>query len=217
MRITLLSMLCWLLALPLWADQSNLILVVDGVTYSNVTFKTATPTTVSIIHQTGAATLPLEKLPPEIQKQFDYSPKKAAQYQLKLVPDSVGLTLGTETSAPPSRVSGDASSRPGISNAQGNPLFAAYDEKLIKAVQKRWYALIERYRVYDTGGLITVHFQLFADGHLENLQSESTGGRILALFCEKAVIESAPFDPLPADLRARVGKAPRNISFTFYY
>jgi type IV secretory pathway VirB9-like protein len=60
---------------------TNLTLTVDGVTYSNVTFGTATPSWVSVRHASGAATIPLAKLPPDLQKQFGYDPEKAAQWQ----------------------------------------------------------------------------------------------------------------------------------------
>ena len=53
-------------------------ITVDGITYSNVQWRTVTPATVSIIHSTGAATLPMEKLPPELQQRFGYDPQKAA-------------------------------------------------------------------------------------------------------------------------------------------
>ena len=72
--------------------------------------------------------------------------------------------------------------------------FGAYDKKLIKAVQGHWYSLIDHYGIY-----------------------ESAQSRILSLFCEKAVIESGPFDPLTDELRALTRKEPREISFTFYY
>jgi outer membrane biosynthesis protein TonB len=98
-----------------------------------------------------------------------------------------------------------------------NP-FGAYDKKIIKAVQSRWYALIDRFGMYERAGAVTVHFELLDDGQVQNIKvSENTAGQILSLFCEKAVIESGPFDPLPENLRALVGKEPRDASFTFYY
>jgi hypothetical protein len=60
---------------------------VDGIIYSNVTFGTVTPTTVSIFHKTGVAGIPLEKLPPDLQEYFGYNPLKAAEYQ-KAVADA---------------------------------------------------------------------------------------------------------------------------------
>lgn len=98
-----------------------------------------------------------------------------------------------------------------------NP-FGAYDKKIIKAVQSRWYALIDRFGMYERAGAVTVHFQLLDDGQVQRLKvSDNTAGQILSLFCEKAIIESGPFDPLPDNLRALVGKEPRDASFTFYY
>jgi hypothetical protein len=61
--------------------ETNLTLTVDGVVYSNVTFGTLTPSWVSVRHATGATTIPLAKLPPDLQKQFGYDPDKAAQWQ----------------------------------------------------------------------------------------------------------------------------------------
>jgi hypothetical protein len=64
-----------------FADETNLTLTLDGVTYSNVTFGTTTPSSVSIRHSTGIATVPLDKLPPDLQQRFGYDPKKAAEYR----------------------------------------------------------------------------------------------------------------------------------------
>src|SRR5437867_11955456 len=60
---------------------SNLTLTVDGIVYSNVAFGAATPATVSVRHSTGITTIPLEKLSPELQKQFGYDSVKAAAYR----------------------------------------------------------------------------------------------------------------------------------------
>jgi hypothetical protein len=72
--------------------------------------------------------------------------------------------------------------------------------------------------MYERGGAVTVHFELLDDGQVQNWKiSDNTAGEILSLFCEKAIIESSPFDPLSDELRALIGKEPREISFTFYY
>ena len=98
-----------------------------------------------------------------------------------------------------------------------NP-FGAYDQRVIKAVQSRWYALIDRFGMYERAGAVTVHFELLDDGQVQNLRiTDNTAGEILSLFCEKAIIESGPFDPLSDELRALVGKEPRDASFTFFY
>jgi hypothetical protein len=56
-------------------------ITVDNIIYSNVTWRTVTPATVSIFHATGVASIPLEKLPPELQERFGYDPQKAADYR----------------------------------------------------------------------------------------------------------------------------------------
>jgi hypothetical protein len=66
-----------------FAEETNTlpnVVTVDRVTYENVRWGTVTPAAVSILHRTGAATLPLEKLSPELQKRFGYDPQKAADY-----------------------------------------------------------------------------------------------------------------------------------------
>jgi hypothetical protein len=54
-------------------------LTIDGFTYENPRFDRVTATTVTIFHSTGVATIPLEKLPTELQKQFRYDPIRLAQ------------------------------------------------------------------------------------------------------------------------------------------
>ena len=85
-------------------------------------------------------------------------------------------------------------------------------------MQSHWYALIDHYGIYESADVVTVKFELLDDGQVQNVSSsDSSQSRILSLFCEKAIIESGPFDPLTDELRALIGKEPREISFTFYY
>jgi hypothetical protein len=68
------------------AEDTNALpttITVDGITYSNVTWRTVTPATVTIFHDTGVASIPLEKLPPELQQRFGYDPQKAAAYRAR--------------------------------------------------------------------------------------------------------------------------------------
>jgi hypothetical protein len=110
-------------------------------------------------------------------------------------------------------------SRTGVAafGVEENP-FGAYDKKIIKAVQSRWYALIDHYGIYESAAKVTVDFELLDDGQVKNVNTVNVEGKgILSLFCEKAILDSGPFDPLPDSLRALVGKEPREASFTFYY
>jgi hypothetical protein len=55
------------------------------------------------------------------------------------------------------------------------------------------------------------------EGHPVMETKENTAGIVLASFCEKAILDSAPFPPLPEELRRLIGDDPREIEFTFYY
>src|ERR1700677_3721153 len=49
----------------------------DGMFYQNVKVVRVEDDAVTIMYKDGGALVPLEKLPPPIQKQFDYDPNKA--------------------------------------------------------------------------------------------------------------------------------------------
>src|SRR5437899_2426630 len=90
-------------------------------------------------------------------------------------------------------------------NVAGSP-FGEYDKALIRAVQSRWYALIEQNGLYERAGTVMLHFDLMSDGSVKNMElKENTAGQILELFCEKAVVDSAPFAPLPENLQVLIG------------
>jgi len=102
-------------------------------------------------------------------------------------------------------------------NVEESP-FGAYDKQLIRAVQSRWYALIDKYGIYERTGEVTITFDLYSDGTVGNVKHEpSSAGELLAWFCEKAITDSAPFEPLPEKLQVLVGEKPREVNFTFYY
>jgi hypothetical protein len=94
----------------------------------------------------------------------------------------------------------------------------AYDAALIAAVAHRWYSLLdERDYASDSRGKVELHFTLHGDGRVTDMSvAENTAGEMLALLCEKAVLDPAPFAPFPAELRRVMGDL-RNIKFTFYY
>ena len=54
---------------------------IDGFSYQDVRWDRLTPAAVTIFHKTGVATIPLSKLPPELQKQFGYDPRVAAAWE----------------------------------------------------------------------------------------------------------------------------------------
>jgi len=59
-------------------------ITIDGTTYEEVRWDRPTLSTVTIFHKTGVATIPLWKLPKELQERFGYDPQKVAEYQLRL-------------------------------------------------------------------------------------------------------------------------------------
>ncbi len=56
-------------------------LSVDGTTYQDVRWGNVTPASVTIYHSTGVASIPLEKLSPQIQKQLGYDSAKAIEHR----------------------------------------------------------------------------------------------------------------------------------------
>lgn len=165
-------------------------------------------------------------------------PKKIAEEGLKVVEEMKVAKLETPVAPPPpppppvspgtpgreiaaakSKLTTAGIQRTGIAafNVASSP-FGAYDKALIRAVQIRWYALMEQNRLYDRSGEVVVQFFLHSDGSVHDVRTtEKSAGEILALFCEKAIVESAPFAALPDNLRALIGDEPREINFTFYY
>lgn len=137
-----------------------------------------------------------------------------------LAEGATGLSFpGREIASRRAKLTASGVNRTGIAafNVAESP-FGAYDRQLIRAVQQRWYALIERFGVYERAGTVTLYFELYDDGTIRNLQRlDNTAGEILALYCEKAVTDAAPFEPLTEELRRLVGGTPREVSFTFYY
>lgn len=132
---------------------------------------------------------------------------------------SAGSASEREIAARKSKLNTLGVTRLGIAafNVAESP-FGAYDKLIVRAVQSRWYALIEKNGLYERSGEVTIHFQLLADGAVTNAEVKSTSaGEILALFCQKAIVESAPFAPWPEQLRVYLGNEPRDVDFTFYY
>ncbi|MCU0784101.1 MAG: hypothetical protein MUF81_08670 [Verrucomicrobia bacterium] len=97
--------------------------------------------------------------------------------------------------------------------------FGAYDEAFIDAVSSRWYALLENIR-YDgyQHGKVVLQFHLNYDGRITEMKvAESTVGEMLGLLCQKAVLDPAPFEKWPREMRLMVGSDSRPIQFTFFY
>ena len=103
-------------------------------------------------------------------------------------------------------------------DAKATP-FGAYDGLFIAAVQSRWYSLLDsRDFARDRTGKVVVEFRLNYDGRITEMKEvENNVGELLGLLCQKAVLDPAPFDKWPSDLRRMVGADYREVRFTFYY
>jgi uncharacterized membrane protein YgcG len=132
-------------------------------------------------------------------------------------------TSGTnQVSVPPAS---RAASAPSVTNRNATapvdaskPAFDAYDQAVIKKVQRHWYSLIERYSTSGKTGTVTVMFQLSEEGAIKGLKTTKlTGDKMLKSLSERAVKESAPFEPLPKDLRKPTDRKPRDVEMTFQY
>src|ERR1041385_407766 len=97
--------------------------------------------------------------------------------------------------------------------------FGAYDAKVIQAVQDRWDTLLEnRLWARDRFGKVTVQFHLHADGTVSEMALlENTVDLSLALLCQSAIRDNAPYDPWPSDMKRKIGAEFREVTFTFYY
>jgi hypothetical protein len=207
--------------------------------YMSTTDVTPSPAKAAAMPVPAAPAAPPPKLVAE--KPVEEPPKKIAEEGLKVVeekkvallekppepsvatpppmPAAPAAGSNREIAARKSRVMAAGVGRIGISafNVAGSP-FGEYDKTLIRAVQSRWYALIQQNGLYERSGTVTLHFNLLQDGSVQDMAfKENSAGEILGLFCQKAVVDSAPFAPLPENLRMLIGDDPREVNFTFYY
>jgi hypothetical protein len=102
-------------------------------------------------------------------------------------------------------------------DAKATP-FGAYDRMLIEAISQRWFGLLdERDYASDARGKVVLQFVLHEDGRITDMNvAENTTSEVLSLICQRAVLDPAPFERWPTDMRRMAGET-RNIQFTFYY
>lgn len=97
--------------------------------------------------------------------------------------------------------------------------FGQYDAEFIQAVQARWDDLLDNIS-FDgyRRGRVVLEFHLNFDGRITDMKVlDNNVGEVLGLLCQKAVLDPAPFDRWPREMRLMVDKDYREIKFTFYY
>ena len=67
-------------------------------------------------------------------------------------------------------------------------------------------------------GKVVLRFHLYYDGRITKMEvADSSVGELLALVCQRAVLDPAPYDMWPSDLRRLAKSNFREVQFTFYY
>lgn len=96
--------------------------------------------------------------------------------------------------------------------------FAEYDQRFVEAVSQRWFDLLDsQLFALDRTGKVTLRFHLNYDGSISEMRfAENTVGDLLGYVCQKAVLDSEPFERFPSDMRAKLGNFV-DVQFTFYY
>jgi hypothetical protein len=143
---------------------------------------------------TGCAVPELEQREPQIRMAAAPASTNAAPVSSALPPTRVESAFG-------------ASSSP----------YHEYDQKIIKAIEKRWLELTPRIQMRGRGQ-VAVDFKLNPEGGVADVQVRPT--RLLGIavdICKQAILESAPFDPWPAEMRRALGERDREVTFTFNY
>jgi hypothetical protein len=97
--------------------------------------------------------------------------------------------------------------------------FGAYDAAFVSAVSKRWHDLLDqRSFTGNYKGKVVLGFRLNADGRVTEMKvRENDVSEVLALICQRAVQDPAPYAKWPSDMRRMIGNDYRDVTFTFYY
>lgn len=123
-----------------------------------------------------------------------------------------------QTPGPRSQQDGGAAMRANTSYAVKATGFGAYDSRFIDAVTSHWDRLLDNLS-YDNWrtGKVVIQFDLTYKGEIANLAiMENTVSEILALMCEKAIRDPAPYGEWTTEMRQKAGDS-RRITFTFFY
>ena len=97
--------------------------------------------------------------------------------------------------------------------------FGAYDNAIIAAIQQRWWDLLDQRNFSRSEmGSVVLEFKLHSNGRVSGMTVvDSSVNELLALFCQRAVLDPAPYAPWPSDMRRLIGSDIREVRFTFHY
>jgi hypothetical protein len=96
--------------------------------------------------------------------------------------------------------------------------FSDYDRRFISAVSQRWFNLLESQKfTLDRTGKVVLQFRLNCDGSISDMRfAENNVGDLLGYVCQKAVLDNAPFERWPSNMRLELGDY-CDVQFTFHY
>jgi hypothetical protein len=97
--------------------------------------------------------------------------------------------------------------------------FGAYDAAFVRAVEQRWFDLLDNIS-FDgyRRGKVMLQFRLHDDGRVTDMQLlDENVGQTLSLLCQKAVLDPAPYERWPSEMRQMVERDYREFHFAFYY
>jgi len=116
------------------------------------------------------------------------------------------------------KVDGGAKARGRVSLDVKVTPFSSYDAAFIAAVQQRWYDLLDSSQFAQHSGKVVLEFRLSYDGRITDLKvSNNEVGEILSLLCQRAILDPAPYQRWPDDMRRMIGANFREVTFTFFY
>jgi outer membrane biosynthesis protein TonB len=97
--------------------------------------------------------------------------------------------------------------------------FGVYDAALFQAIQQRWFDLLDDYGyTFNRSGKVIVRFHLNYDGRITDMKVlETTVGEMFSLLCQKAVLDPAPYEKWPTNMRLEVGRDYRELTLSFNY
>src|SRR5262249_22219963 len=103
-------------------------------------------------------------------------------------------------------------------DAKATP-FGAYDTLLVEAISQRWWDLLKsRDYAYESIGHVAIEFTLHYDGNITDVKiTETTVNGTQSYLCQKAIMDPAPFERWPTEMRLRNNGDTRKLSFGFYY
>ncbi|MEW6302758.1 MAG: hypothetical protein AB1705_04760 [Verrucomicrobiota bacterium] len=103
-------------------------------------------------------------------------------------------------------------------DAVGTP-FGAYDQAVLTAIQQRWYDILDGQRyMHDRKGEVLLEFRMHADGRVTDMRTaDQSVDDFLALLCQRAVLDPAPFPKWPGDMRRMIDEDFRDVKIRFQY